>query len=321
MHAEDGTNANARAPPAQRRAMRPPGTRCHAGDPVASANPRGRALSSNNPRAPCSTGRGPAGETSRSGPFRVCAIGSRQQHQISEEVIINMKVVKNNDNNKPLTVAEMEACRQFEESQREGQAVFHPAVGAGRPAPNCTAFLKKIGRFAVTILEGRYAVEDGRWYRCQANDVQVPVNNPLEAAWQAVRSVRIALEPELGFQPYVIAVLWFPEMEEDEDILDEADGRSVRLLFGQVDLVPILADLPREEELQTQLSRRYIEREMAALCRASAALAPEPAETSSAVKGRAGALVIERVETVNIYVTVASGGADDDPPLITVQGQ
>ena len=110
-------------------------------------------------------------------------------------------------------------------------------------------------------------------------------------------------------------------MEEDEDILDEAGGRSVGLFFGQVDLAQRLVKLPKEDELQTQLSARYIKREVAALSRSSAEVSPEPAETSSPVKGRVGALSIERVETMNVNITIVNGDEDGDPPLITVQGQ
>ena len=232
-----------------------------------------------------------------------------------------MKVVKN-DNNQPLTLAEMEACQQFEQSDRDGQVVFHPQVTGGQPAPNCVAFLEEVGRFAVTILEGRYTVEGGHWVRHEANGRQVPVDNPLEAAWQTARSVRTELKRELDLNTYVIAVAWFPDMEEDEDILDEVDGRSVHLCFGEIDLVQRLLNLPKNDELQTQINRRYIKQEMAALSRSSVALSPESVEDSSpSVKGRVGALVLERVETVNIYVTVVNGGVDDDPPLITVQGR
>ena len=30
---------------------------------------------------------------------------------------------------------------------------------------------------------------------------------------------------------------------------------------------------------------------------------------------------IGRVEIMNVYITIANGGGDDDPPLITVRGQ
>ena len=232
-----------------------------------------------------------------------------------------MKVVKNNDNNNPLTLAELEALQQFEQSEREGQAVFHPRVAAGQPAPNCVPFFGEIGRFAITILEGRYTVENGRWFHREADGAMVPVDDdPLEQAWQAAKSVRTALKRELDLNTYVIAVAWFPDMEEDEDILDEVGGRSVHLCFGEVDLVQRLVQLPKEEELQTHLSRRYIKQEVAVLSR-PAAVEPEPAEGPKPVNGRTGAMSIGRVETMNVYITVGNGDDDDAPSLITVQGQ
>ena len=233
-----------------------------------------------------------------------------------------MQVVKNdNSNNEPLTLAEMEALQQFEQSTRAGQALFHPQVAAGQPAPNCVAFFEEVGRFAITICEGRYSVENGRWFSHRANDVQMPVDNPLEGAWQAAKTVRTELKRELDLNTYVIAVVSFPDMAEDEGILEEAEGRSVHVLFGEVDLVQRLVKLPKEDELQTQLSARYIKREVAALSRSSAAAKPEPAETSSPAKGQVGALSIERVETMNVNITIVKDSEDDDPPLITVQGQ
>ena len=232
-----------------------------------------------------------------------------------------MKVVRNDDN-QTLTRAEMEACRQFGESARDGGIVIHPAVSAGRPAPNCVAFLKQVGRFAITIVEGHHGVEDGRWFRREDDGSETSVDNPLEAAWQAARSVRIALEPELKFQPYVIAAAWFADMEESEDILDEADGRSARVLFGPVDLASVLAGLPRDDERQTRLSLQYIEQEMMALSRSSV-VASEPTNLAATVEGKAGMVSVGPVETVNIYITVVNGDGDreEGPPLIALQGQ
>ena len=147
------------------------------------------------------------------------------------------------------------------------------------------------------------------------------MDNPLERAWQAAKAVRSELKRELDLNVYVIAVAWFPDMDEDEDILDEAGGRSVRLFFGQADLAQRLVDLPKEDELQPQLSRRYIKREVEVLSRAPAGETPTPAEEPQSVNGRTGALTFRHVDTVNIYVTVVNGGVGGDPPLITVQGQ
>lgn len=216
-----------------------------------------------------------------------------------------MKVVKN-DSNQPLTQAETEVCRQFKRSQRAGQALFRPSVDAGQPVPSWVVFLEGTGRFAVTVLEGRHGVQNGQWWRHDENGVQTPVDNPLEQAWQAARAVRAELNRQLELNTYVIAVLWFPDMAEDEDILDEADGRSVHLCFGEVDLAQRLVNLPREDQLQTQLSRRYVEREVAALSRSAAAEEATAPETAALEIGD-GRLVVQHADVVNVYISAGSG--------------
>ena len=231
-----------------------------------------------------------------------------------------MKVVRNDENNNSLTVAEMEALKQFEQSPRAGQVVFHPRVTAGRSTPDIIAFFEEVGRLSIAILEGRYTVEGNQWYRHEADGTITPVDKLLEGAWQAATEVREELNRELGLTTYVIAVAWFPDM--DEDILDAAGAGSVRWICGRSDLAERLLKLPKDHELRPEFNGQYIEQEVAVLSRSSAAVDPEPAEESSpSVKGRVGALILERVETVNIYITIVNGDTGDDPPLITVRGQ
>ena len=234
-----------------------------------------------------------------------------------------MNVVYDDNNNNPLTPAGLEARRQFEVSPQDGQVLFHPKVADGQPAPDCVAFIEEVGRFAVTIMEGRYTVEDGQWFRPQADGARLPIDYPLERAWQAAKAIRAELKRKLEIGAYVIAVAWFPDMDEDqgEDILDETGGSSVRLFFGQAGLAQRLANLPTEEEVQAHLNRRYIQRKVETLSRAPAVEAPAPDGEPQPLNGRAGALIFQHVDTVNIYVTVVNGSVGDDPSLITVQGQ
>ena len=147
------------------------------------------------------------------------------------------------------------------------------------------------------------------------------MDNPLERAWQAAKSVREELKRALDLKTYVIAVVWFPDMEEDEDILDEASNRSVRVIFGQAELAQQLVNLPKGDQLQPHLSQQYINREVEVLSRAPAVETPTPDEEPQPVNGRAGALTFQQVDTVNIYVTVVNGSVGDDPSLITVLRQ
>ena len=234
-----------------------------------------------------------------------------------------MEIIRNdNDNDNPLSPAEMKACQQFEASPLAGQVLFHPQVADGKPTPNCVAFLEEVGRFGVTIMEDRYTVEGRQWIRHQADGARSPIYKPLEGVWQAAKAVREELNRKLDIGAYVIPVAWFPDMDEDEDILDEVGDSKVRLLFGQADLAQRLVHLPKGDELRPNLSHRYIKREVKVLSPASAVETPAPAgEKPQSVKGRAGALTFQHVDTVNIYVTIVNGSVGDDPPLITVQGQ
>ena len=215
----------------------------------------------------------------------------------------------------------MAACQQFEASTQACQVLFHPQVAAGQTTPNCVALLDEVGRFGATILEGRYTVEAGQWIRHQADGVRSPMDNPFERAWQAAKDCRTELKRDLDLRAYIIALAWFPDMDEDEDILDKAGGRSVRLFLGQAVLARRLVDLPKEDGLQTHLSCRYIKREVGILSRSPAGETPTPDGEPQSVIGRAGALTFQREDTVNTYVTGVNGGVGDDPSLITVQGQ
>ena len=225
-----------------------------------------------------------------------------------------MKVVRNQSNT-PLTQAEMEAAQRFEESLGAGQALFHPRVAAGQPAPNFVVFLEQTGRFAVTIVEGRYSVENGEWFSHRANDIQMPVDSPLEKAWQGAKSIRTELKRRLDLNTYVIPVVRFPDMDEDEDILDEAEGGSVRVFFAQDELTQRLPSVPRNDELQTQLSARYIKREVAALQPDPAAAEALPDHLSPdhpSLDMGDGRLVIQHVDVVNVYVSPGEGVSPRD---------
>ena len=211
-----------------------------------------------------------------------------------------MKVEKT-DNNRPLTLAQTEFCEQLERSDRSGQALWGPQVSDGEPAPDCVVFLKKIGRFAVMFPSGRYSAEDDDWYRHDEGGVMTPVSDLIEEAWKAGKGVRTALKEALNIGAYVISVVVFTDMEPDAGIMEAAQGRGVRVFFGQDDLVQRLVNLPDEEQLQPQLSSRYIQKEVEALSRSAApkALTPE-------LELGDGRLVIQHVDVVNVYVTGTS---------------
>ena len=142
-----------------------------------------------------------------------------------------------------MTLKELEACRQFEQSDRSGQALWWPLMAPGDPAPDCLALLEGNGRYALTFLHDQWSVRGGEWYHHAEDGAVTSMGNVREAAWEAAMSVKDRLTEERGC--YVIPVMVFTDMAPDPDILEEMRGSKVRLLWGLEDLAARLADPAR----------------------------------------------------------------------------
>ena len=248
---------------------------------------------------------------------------TRSSDTILREVKNRMIVAKTDNNTNTMTLAELEALAQFEASERKGQAVFHPWVGPGSPAPHCVVLPEGLTRIAVTYLDGEHWVLDGQWYRRDDDGTETPIDDVLERCWQAAMAVRSRLKKAVGINAYVVAVAVFPDMEPDESILAAAASRSTRVLFGMDDHVERVAALPGEQDLQHPLKARYIPGDAEALSRPPATAAAEP-DTASLDVGD-GRVVIH-AGTVHIHlhlhitiVAAPNGGDDDGDELPTVR--
>ena len=228
-----------------------------------------------------------------------------------------MKVIKN-DPEAALTLAQIEFCNQLEQSDRPGQALWAPRVDGDEPAPDCLVSIKAVCRFAVMLPEGRFSVDGDEWFRHNADGNATPESDLIERAWQAATAVRMTLKEGLGIGAYVIPVIIFNDMSPDAGILAAAQGRRVKVLFGDGDgdVVRTLVNLPDDPQLQTHLSMRYIQRDMEVLGRDHARKA-KPSAANSLVLGD-GKLVIQHVDVVNIYVNIDA--ASDDSGVTLSEG-
>ena len=227
-----------------------------------------------------------------------------------------MKVVKT-DENRPMTLKDLEVCRQFEQSDRSGQALWWPLMAPGDPAPDCLALLEGNGRYALTFLHDQWSVRGGEWYHHTEEGAVTPMGNVREAAWEAAMSVKDRLTEERGC--YVIPVMVFTDMAPDPDILEEMRGSKVRLLWGLEDLAARLADLPDGDQVQKQLGKRFISREVGVLSRPPAAARPaqEPKAATLTVSG--GAVTVRDGDELHIdihlHFTITLPDDGDSPSL------
>ena len=229
-----------------------------------------------------------------------------------------MKVVKNDDN-RPLTLKEIEICQQFEQSDRSGQALWWPIVAPGNPAPDCLALLEGNGRYAFTFLHGRWSVRDGEWCHHAEDGAVTPMGNVREEAWEAAMSIKDRLAEDRDFGCYVIPVIVLTDMTPDPDILEEMRGSKVRLLWSLDDLVARLADLPEGDQVQKQLGKRLIAQEVEKLSRRPAAAEPAPPPKAATLTVSDGSVTVRDGDElhidVHLYFTITAPGDGDNPSL------
>ena len=205
-----------------------------------------------------------------------------------------MKVVKTDDN-RPMTLREIEVCQQFEQSDRSGEALWWPIVAPGDPVPgdpasDCLVLLEGNGRYALTFLHDQWSVRGGEWYRHAEDGAVTAMGNVREAVWQAAMSVKDRLTEGEKFGRYVIPVIVLTDMTPDPDLLEEMRGSKVRLLCGLDDLVARLADLPEGDQVQKQLGRRLIAEEVEKLSRRPAGAQPAPPAAAGTLTVSGGAV-------------------------------
>ena len=236
----------------------------------------------------------------------------------------------NGSNQTPLSSAERNAMDQFEASDRGGAAVWRPWVSGNGTSPHCVVVVQEIGRFAITFLPGNYGVEDDNWYRRGDDGRDIEVADPLETVWEAGMAARDEIHRDFNFGGFVVPVAVFTDMDPDETILEERGSPGVKVLWSLDDLVErVIRQLP-ENKRQSNLSSKYIRRDVKALTRG-----PSPEDGGAApdevqVDLESGVLNLNDAQSV--IVNVASGArvtinvngseVDGDPfPTFTVTGQ
>ena len=219
-----------------------------------------------------------------------------------------MQVINNltNGNNQTtLSSAERNAMAQFEASDRGGAAVWRPWVSGNGTSPNCVVLARKIGRFALAFLPGNYGLEGDNWCHRGADGRVIEVADPLETVWEAGMAARDEIHRDFNFGGFVVPIAVFTDMDPDETILEERRSPGVKVLWGLDDLVErVIRQLP-EDKRQSNLSSKYIEKDVRALTRGPSPEGGAAAPDEVQVDLESGVLNLNDAQSV--IVNVASG--------------
>ena len=146
--------------------------------------------------------------------------------------------------------------RRADPKRRAEGHVFDTIRNSGRPGftyyewkRNSTSleidfaiWLLNRGRIGLQVKGGPYCLENGKWY-LTTPDVRQKKPSPVRQTWDATMSLRNCVEETLGGNPFFVAVLLFPDMEPDPDIIAMAGRSNAHLLFGTDNLMDRLEEI------------------------------------------------------------------------------
>ena len=167
----------------------------------------------------------------------------------------------------PKRRAERQVFEALAESKRQGFAYYEWRRGYGRIELDFAVWIEGLGRFALQVKGGRYALTDGDWYLKTRAGPRLITSCPLDETKLAALDLHddIHEKAETTYNPFVVPVLVFPDMEPDPHIESLASRKGVYLIWRTDALVECLSEIARSRGAPEALSVERISREVCAV--------------------------------------------------------
>ena len=168
---------------------------------------------------------------------------------------------------KPTRRAERRIYEALAGSDRQGFVYYEWRRGYEHIELDFAVWIVGLGRFALQGKGGHYLLIDGDWYLKTRNGLVPIETSPLDEAWLAALELHDEIEERAAtpYNPYVIPVLVFADMEPDPVIEALARRKGVYLVWHTDDLVADLSAIVRGREVSGALSPDRICREVCAV--------------------------------------------------------
>ena len=124
----------------------------------------------------------------------------------------------------------------------------------------------------------------------------------MDQTWLAAISVHDALKKRLNLNVFVVPVLICPDMDRDPDIDQATANGKVNVLWGTDDLVDRMAEIARTRPINSPPTVGQIAR-VVEFFMPGLGTAPEPHPTPTAMEIAGRQLIIQHVDTMNVYTT------------------
>ena len=167
----------------------------------------------------------------------------------------------------PKRRAERRVYEALAGSDRRGFAYYEWRKGRQHPELDFAVWIADLGRVALQVKGGHYFLIDGDWHLKTHAGITPIRTSPLDEAWLAALDLRDDIEERActPYNPYVVPVLMFPDMEPDPAIEHLACRKGVYLLWRSGALMDDLTEIVLSRGVRGALSWGRIAREVCAV--------------------------------------------------------
>ena len=150
---------------------------------------------------------------------------------------------------------------------RQGFVYYEWRKGYEHIELDYAVWVKDLGRFALQVKGGCYLLIDGEWHLKTREGLQPVKSCPLDETKLAALDLHddIAECACTSYNPYVIPVLMFPDMEPDPAIKQLAKRTGVYVVWGVRSLLADLEEIVRSRRVSEVLGMDRIAREVHAV--------------------------------------------------------
>ena len=168
---------------------------------------------------------------------------------------------------KPKRQAERRVYEALAATARQGFVYYEWRRGYQCIELDFAVWVEGLGRFALQVKGGHYLLIDGEWHLKTREGLQPVKSCPLDETKLAALDLHDDIKElaDARYNPYVIPVLVFPDMEPDEAIKSLAKRKGVYVIWGTEHLMIDLAEIIRSRRVSDTLSMERIGREVYAV--------------------------------------------------------
>ena len=168
---------------------------------------------------------------------------------------------------KPKRQAERSVYEALAGSDRRGFVYYEWRQGYEHIELDFAVWVNGLGRFALQVKGGRYLLIDGEWYLKTREGNKHVRSCPLDETKLAALDLHDDIKEcaQTVYNPYVIPVLAFPDMEPDEAIKNLAKRKGVYVTWGVRNLLADLEEIVRSRRVSEALGMDRIAREVQAV--------------------------------------------------------